>query len=210
MAQMISRFVYAHELFHLWNGKSFFPSDLRCEWFKEGVSNYYTLKALHRVGVLNEESFFALLNGFFYKRYATDPGVGSLSMTDGNEKHDHWGLVYSGGLFAGISQDIIIRKATSNEHSLDDIMRGLFNDFGGTNLSYTLEDVQNRMSSLSGGDQTEFFNAYIVGSRKIPLDKYLNKAGLQAEIEDDQLRVSRQEEETTEQREVIQGLLGVN
>lgn len=210
MAQMISRFVYAHELFHLWNGKSFFPSDMRCEWFKEGVSNYYTLKALQRVGVLNEETFFALLNGFFYKRYASDPGVGSLSMTDGNEKHDHWGLVYSGGLFAGISQDIIIRKATNNEHSLDDIMRGLFNDFGGTNQSYTLEDVQNRISSLSGGDQTEFFNTYVVGSRKIPLDKYLNKAGLQAGIEDDQLRVSRQEEETTEQREVIQGLLGVN
>jgi predicted metalloprotease with PDZ domain len=89
-------------------------------------------------------------------------------------------------------------------------MRGLFNDFGGTNLSYTLEDVQNRMSSFSAGDQTEFFNTYIVGSRKIPLKKYLNKAGLQAEIEDDQLRVSRQEEETTEQREVIHGLLGVN
>ena len=89
-------------------------------------------------------------------------------------------------------------------------MRGLFNDLGGTNQSYTLEDVQNRISSLSGGDQAEFFNTYIVGSRKIPLDKYLNKAGLQAEIEDDQLRVSRRKEESAEEDKMIQGLLGEN
>ena len=210
MAQMISRFVYAHELFHLWNGKSFFPSDQRCEWFKEGVTNYYTLKALNHVGVLNEESFFALLNGFFYKRYATDPGVGSLSMTQGEEKHDHWGLVYSGGLFAGISQDIIIRKATNNEHSLDDLMRGLFSDLGGTNESYSLEDLQNNLEQLSGTEQAAFFETYIVGSRKIPLDKYLLDSGLNANIEEDNLNVSRQKEESVEEGKMIRGLLGEN
>ena len=210
MAQMMSRFVYAHELFHLWNGKSFFPSDLRCEWFKEGVSNYYTLKALYRVGVLNEESFFAMLNGFFYKRYASDPGVGSMSMTDGNEKHDHWGLIYSGGLFAGISQDIIIRKATNNKHSLDDLMRGLFSDLGGTNESYTLEDLQNRLSRLSGEKQTGFFKTYVLGSQKIPLDEYLKESGLHSEIKADNLSVTRKPEESTQEKDMIQGLLGEN
>ena len=210
MAQMMSRFVYAHELFHLWNGKSFFPSDLRCEWFKEGVSNYYTLKALYRVGVLNEESFFAMLNGFFYKRYASDPGVGSLSMTQGNEKHDHWGLIYSGGLFAGISQDMIIRKATNNKRSLDDLMRGIFSDLGGTNESYTLEDLQNRLSQLSGQEQAEFFETYIVGSKKIPLDEYLKLSGLHSEIKLDNLRILRQQGESPQEEEMIQGLLGAN
>ena len=164
MARMISRFIYAHELFHLWNGKSFFPSDLRCEWFKEGVTNYYTLKALYRVGVLDEQSFFSMLSDFFYQRYATDPGVGSLSMTQGDEKHDHWGLIYSGGLFVGISQDMIIREATNNKHSLDEIMRGLFKEFGGTNRAYNLENLKDRTSRLSGQDQTEFFQTFIVGS----------------------------------------------
>jgi len=210
MTQMISRFVCAHELFHLWNGKSFFPSDQRCEWFKEGVTNYYTLKSLYHVGVLNEESFFAMLNGFFYKRYTSDPGVGSLSMTQGEEKHDHWGLVYSGGLFAGISQDIIIRKATNNERSLDDLMKGLFSDLGGTNDSYSLEDLQNNLEHLSGTEQAAFFEKYIVGSRKIPLDKYLMNSGLYAKIEDDDLNVSRRKEESAEEDKIIRGLLGEN
>lgn len=210
MAQMMWRFVYAHELFHLWNGKSFFPSDQRCEWFKEGVTNYYTLKALYRVGVLNEESFFSLLNGFFYQRYSSDPGVGSLSMTQGEEKHDHWGLVYSGGLFAGISQDIIIRKATNNERSLDDLMKGLFSDLGGTNESYSLEDLQNNLEHLSGTEQAAFFETYIVGSRKIPLDKSLKNSGLHAKIEDDNLNVSRRKEESAEEDKMIRGLLGEN
>ena len=210
MAQMMWRFVYAHELFHLWNGKSFFPSDLRCEWFKEGVTNYYTLKALYRVGVLDEESFFSLLNGFFYKRYASDPGVGTLSMTQGDEKHDHWGLVYSGGLFAGISQDMIIREGTDNKRSLDDLMKDLFKEYGGTNQSYSLEDLETRLSLLSGQEQAAFFETYIVGTRKIPVDEYLKKSGLHARIEPDNLDVYRPQGESAEEGEMISGLFGIN
>ena len=66
MSKLISRFIFAHELFHLWNGKSFFPSDDKSDWFKEGVTNYYTLKSLLSAGVLEETSFFSVLNTFFY------------------------------------------------------------------------------------------------------------------------------------------------
>ena len=133
-----------------------------------------------------------------------------MSMTQGNEKHDHWGLIYSGGLFAGISQDMIIRKATNNKHSLDNLMRGIFSDLGGTNESYTLEDLQNRLSQLSGQEQAEFFETYIFGSRKIPLDEYLKFSGLHSEIKLDNLSILRQQEESPQEKEMIQGLLGAN
>lgn len=210
MAQIIAKFGYAHEFFHLWNGKSFFPSDQRCEWFKEGVTNYYTLKALYHVGVLNEQSFLGMLDGFFYKRYASDSGTGSLSLTQGDSKHDHWGLIYCGGLFAGISLDIIIRQATENEQSLDDLMKGLFLDHGGTDLSYTLENLRIRLSQLSGQDQTEFFETYIIGSEEIPLDKYLKLSGLNSEIQEGGLKISRQESVSQGEQEMIEGMLGAN
>jgi hypothetical protein len=38
----------------------------------------------------------------------------------------------------------------------------------------------------------------------------LNKAGLQAGIEDDQLRASRRKEESAEEDKMIRGLLGEN
>jgi hypothetical protein len=64
MSEHIARLIFAHEFFHLWNGKSFTPSGEDSEWFKEGFSNYYTLKALHRIGYLTDESYLELLAGF--------------------------------------------------------------------------------------------------------------------------------------------------
>ena len=103
MSTMISTFIFAHEFFHLWNGKSFWPIDNDTEWFKEGFSNYYTLKSLHHIGFFNDTSFLDVLNSFFYQRYNADTGIGNLSMTKGEEKHDHWGLINGGGLFCSDS-----------------------------------------------------------------------------------------------------------
>lgn len=210
MSQMFSRFSFAHEIFHLWNGKSFYPSDERCEWFKEGVTNYYTLKALHQSGMLPEDSYFNVLNSFFYKRYMSDPGVGNISMTQGNEKHRHWGLIYSGGMFAGMSQDLIVRSSTSNEKSLDDLMRTLFINYGGSNRSYTLEDLKDGLTQLSGADQSHFFDSYIIGHERIPLEECLRLSGLDVEMSETKLRVGRSQEETPLEREMVAGILGSN
>jgi predicted metalloprotease with PDZ domain len=149
-----------------------------------------------------------MLNAFFYKRYDADPGVGTLSLTQGSEKHDHWGLIYSGGLFVGISQDLIIRKATGNKHSLDDLMQLLFNDLGGTDSAYTLEDLQSSLTRLSGQEQGEFFKRYVLGSERIPIDSYLKMSGLDAEIQNDQLKVLRRADESDQETQMIRGVLG--
>ena len=114
MSEMFSKFIFAHELFYLWNGKSFTPTEDDTEWFKEGFTNYYTLKSLHHVGFLNDLSYLSVLNDIFFQRYNNDDGTGKLSMTMGEEKHAQWGLIYEGGLFVSISQDLIISNATQN------------------------------------------------------------------------------------------------
>jgi len=210
MSKMISRFIFAHEFFHLWNGKSFSPINNNCEWFKEGFTNYYALKALYHVGFLDEQSYFKILNDLFYHKYTSDKGVGKLSMTNGEEKHDHWGLIYGGGLFVGISQDMIIRNATNNEKSIDDLMRLLYKKYGGSNDSYTLEELKSSMSELSGIEQMEFFNTYVIGTIKIPIDEYLNIAGLDAKIENGDLVISKMEDVTPLQQNMIDGLKGVH
>jgi predicted metalloprotease with PDZ domain len=207
MEETISKFIFAHEFYHLWNGKSFSPIDDNTEWFKEGFTNYYTIKALYNVGFLNEESFFDILSDFFYEKYINDSGVGKLSMTNGKEKHNHWGLIYSGGLFVGISQDIIIRKASNNEKSIDDLMILLFQKYGGTNESYSISDLQEVMTQLSGINQSDFFDTYINGTKQIPVDKYLNMAGFNAKILNKKLVVSKKEKVTLEQQDIINGLI---
>lgn len=208
MSQMISRFIFAHEFFHLWNAKSIVPDDQETEWFKEGFTNYYTLKALYHIGFLNDAAYFDVLNNLFYQRYTTDDGVGRLSMTLGQEKHAHWGLIYGGGLFVAIAQDMIIRKATNNTKNLDDLMRDMFKKYGGTHEHYVIDELQERLEALSGNDQSHFFTTYIRGTKRIPIDQYLSTAGLDAKITEDQLRVTKKESATPLQEAMVKGLLG--
>ncbi|HRH41666.1 MAG TPA: M1 family aminopeptidase, partial [Pyrinomonadaceae bacterium] len=207
-AKLFSRFIFAHEFFHLWNGKSFSPANDETEWFKEGFTNYYTLKALHHVGFLTDESFLEVLNSLFYQRYKNDDGVGKISLTKGEEKHDHWGLIYSGGMFIGIAQDLMIRKATNNERSLNDLMRNLFKKYGGTKKNYDLKEIQQKMSELNGQDQTEFFKDYIWGTAKLPVADFFKIAGLSAKIQNEDLILSKQENTMTLQKNILEGLFG--
>lgn len=210
MSQLIGRFMFAHEFFHLWNGKSFTPLNNDCEWFKEGFSNYYTLKSLFHVGYLNKQSFLIVLNNFFYQKYDADEGVGRISMTNGDEKHDHWGLIYSGGFFAGISQDMIIRSETGNTKSIDDVMRTLFKKYGGTNKGYTLTEIQSLMSEMSGLDQSDFFKTYIEGTQRIPLAQYLNLGGFKAVEESGKINISSEESPDSMTRKITDGFFGIN
>ena len=209
MSTMISRFLFAHEFFHLWNGKSFRPINDDVEWFKEGFSNYYTLKSLRHVGFLDDSSYLNILNSFFYQRYNADTGIGKISMTMGEEKHAHWGLIYGGGLFIAISQDMIIRKATNNEKNVDDLLRSLFQKYGGTNDGYSLDELRESLSELSGKDQSEFFNRYITGVERMPIDKYLSMAGFDAKIENGVLKIHKKDSANQLEENMIKGLFGI-
>lgn len=207
-SRRISRFIFAHEFFHLWNGKSFAPASEKSEWFKEGLTNYYTLKALHHVSFLSDQSYLEFLGNFFYKRYRDDSGLGEMAMAKGEEKHEHWGLVYGGGMLAGIAQDLIIRDATNNEKSMDDLMRLLYRKYGNSNASYTPEELQNLMSQLRGKDLSGFFNSYIYGTEIIPIEDYLVLAGLNSKIENGNLIISEMEHQTEKQQKLMKGLFG--
>ena len=209
MSQVFSRFIFAHEFFHLWNGKSFAPQSDDTEWFKEGFSNYYTLKSLHHVGFLNDDSYLSLLADFFYQKYDSDPGVGKLSMTAGEEKHDHWGLIYAGGFFVGIAQDMIIRKESANSKSLDDLMRNFYRRFDGNSAGYTLTDIQSELSELSQIDQQQFFNRYVTGVDKLPLESYLSLAGIKSTHVNNERVLSRDGDATAIQKQLLSGLYGV-
>jgi predicted metalloprotease with PDZ domain len=208
MSQLVARFIFAHEFFHLWNGKSFAPVNNDCEWFKEGITNYYTLKSLHHIGYLDDDYFLQVLNNFFYQRYDKDKGVGQLSMTQGDQKHEHWGLIYSGGLFAGISQDMIIRSYTENRNNLDNIMKFLFNKYGGTREGYTLDELYQLMSEASGKDQTEFFKTYIRGTERIPVSEYLNLGGFKASESEGRLSIDIKEDPTRLDVGITEGFFG--
>lgn len=208
MEQIFARFMFPHEFFHLWNGTSI-RRDGPEDWFSEGFTNFFTMKALYRSGALDEESYFGVLNGLLYQRYGADDGTGVISMRDAvSEKDAHWGLIYGGGTFVAICHDIEIRRRTDNAASLNDLMRTMFDRYGGSPDKYTAADVEALVSELSGVDQGDFYTRHIYGVEPIPIDACLRSAGFHAEVEAGQLRVSRRKDATPLQHSIIEGMLG--
>jgi predicted metalloprotease with PDZ domain len=206
MSQHIARLIFAHEFFHLWNGKSFMPSGEDGEWFKEGFTNYYALKALHHIGYLSDESYLELLAGAFYQRYVSDDAVGRLSITNGQLKHEHWGLIYSGGLLVAIAQDLQIRSVTGNEKSVDDLMRFMFDEHGDN--SYELADIERALGSLNNASQEGFFGRYIYGVERIPVSQFLALAGVDTVEKDGRTVFKIREDAAPDSIEIRRGLFG--
>ncbi|MCW5518535.1 hypothetical protein J1N09_01700 [Aureitalea sp. L0-47] len=211
--QLIGWFMFAHEFFHLWNGKTLRYNDTTTDWFKEGISNYYTLKALNQTGIVNEEITKMVLNNLFYQRYRNDAGYGTMAPANaasGFDKDNHWGLIYGGGLFAGIGMDLEIRHNTNNLKSMDDVMRQLYNEYGGSEKTIDQQRLIDIISEFSKTDFEPFFQKHILGSELVPLERYMPYAGKEVSFDNDQLTIRASEENSEKEKEIWQGFLGNN
>ncbi|MEM7134781.1 MAG: hypothetical protein AAF702_51465 [Chloroflexota bacterium] len=197
----------AHEFFHLWNGKTI-DSGAEGEWFGEGLTDYQTIRALHKFGYFDEATCFDFFREH-YRLYVTNSGYGSVSIQEaGENKNTYRGLVYGGGMFVGMVLDLIIRHETANQKSIDDLMAALFEQYGGTGELFSTADVQALAEELSGVDLDDFFSRYVTGTESIPIAKYAPYAGLQAEISGSQLALARKPEMTDSERAIYRGIFG--
>ncbi|PTX42015.1 putative metalloprotease with PDZ domain [Christiangramia gaetbulicola] len=209
--QMIGWFILSHELFHLWNGKSLRYEGSGSDWFKEGVTNYYTLKGLNQVGFIDESAYLEIMNNLFYQRYINDPGLGEktpVNSADGFSKDQHWGLIYGGGLFAGIAADMEIRNNSDNKKSLDDIMRDLYREFATKEAYIDNSILKSRITEYRFEDFNQFFSSYLDGTDTIFLQPYLKFAGAEVIQENGQLKIQSLENKTNLEHEIWQGMMG--
>jgi predicted metalloprotease with PDZ domain len=213
MDQMMGWFMFAHEFYHLWNGKTLRFADTTTDWFKEGISNYYTIKALYQTGFIDEEIVGAMLNNLFYQRYLQDPGYSTLPPSraaSGFDKDNHWGLVYGGGLFAGIAMDMEIRRGTGNSASLDDLMRGFYQEYGGKGKQIRQADILARANEIGKADFTRFMDVHIQGPEPISLSPYLEYAGVSVDTSGGQLKLTHVSEKSDMEAALWEGFLGGN
>ena len=180
--------VVFHEFFHLWNGITF-ASATEAEWFKEGVTDLYALRAARQLGYLDQATFITLL-GDQYRRHLAARAASELSLTEaGKDEFAEHELLYPGGLLIGLSLDLIIRTETANDKSLDDLMRRVYAEYGASGKALGTETVQRFAEALTNTDLTDFFARYVMGSEAIPLTEYLKLAGLDATFANGRLRV---------------------
>jgi hypothetical protein len=201
--------VLTHEIFHLWNAEGFRYASVEEQWLSEGFTQYYTLRALGRMGVLDEPTFLYVL-GRLLGMYLTDPGLGSISMREaGPAKQEHTGLVEGGGLAVALCLDVELRSTSGDERSLDDVMRLLFARHDAADRRYVLDDVMAYVGEVRGEDRSAFFGDHVAGTATLPLDECLAPAGLTLTVEEDAAQVTKSPSSSDSQLRLLKALRGL-
>ena len=184
--------LYSHEFFHAWNVKRLRPADLvpyRYDdaqqttwlWVSEGVTDYYGALGLVRGGVNDSTEFFQFIADEISSIASAPPtALGDASFdawiaaTDGSG-----GLYYPKGGFVGFVLDVMIRDASNNQHSLDQVMRTLYNRTYKNGRGFTSADWWGEVSRAANGRSfTDFARRYVDGRQPLPVDSILSLAAL--------------------------------
>jgi predicted metalloprotease with PDZ domain len=183
--------VYAHEVFHAFNVKRLRPLDLwpyryhtaqptTWLWVSEGITDYYADLAMVRGGAITPREFLALTQGKM-DHVAQLPPVALedasleawLRIRDGSN-----GIYYDKGSLAGLALDILIRDASDNTRSLDDVMRTLYARTYKAGRGFTADDWWAEVSRAAGAASFgEFAARYVHGRDAYPWREWLAKAG---------------------------------
>lgn len=189
--------LYAHEIFHSWNVKRLRPSEMwpyqyshpqptPWLWVSEGITDYYADLAEVRGGVVDDRGFYMLTAEKLNEVAAASPvSLRDASLdtwvhpVDGTEY-----LYYPKGSLAGLALDVMIRDASDNKHSLDDVMRSLYQSDYKKGRGFTAADWWSAVSAAANGRSfADFAERYIDGRKPFPWDSIMAKIGLRTHQE---------------------------
>jgi predicted metalloprotease with PDZ domain len=204
--------VSAHEFFHLWNVKRIRPQSLEpvdytremwtpSLWFAEGVTSTYAAYTLERAEIWNHAQFLADL-GAQITELESRPARNWQSAEESSldtwfdkyplyDRSDFSISYYNKGQLLGVALDILIRDATDNRESLDDVLRRLNQQYAqrgrfyadGAGIEETVEEVVRGANPDAVGDFPGFFKRYVSGTEEIPFAELLSRAGLVLKME---------------------------
>jgi predicted metalloprotease with PDZ domain len=186
--------ITAHEIFHAWNVKRLRPAEMvpyRYDqpqptpwlWVSEGITDYYADLSLVRGGIIDSAQFMTITaNKVNTVAQAPPTALEDASLSTWIHPTDGSGyLYYPKGSLAGLLLDIMIRDASDNVRSLDDVLRQLYGATFKQGRGFTGNDWWPEVTRAAGGRSfTDFSTRYIDGRDPLPLNQVLPLAGMRA------------------------------
>lgn len=198
----------SHEYFHTWNVKRIKPaafapykllaeSHTRLLWIFEGFTSYYDDLFLLRSGVIDRATYLRTLG----KQIASVWSMpGRLKQSVAESSFDAWTRYYkqdenaanaiisyyTKGSLVALALDLTIRQATNQRHSLDDVMRLLWQRFGrdfyqGNPIGLSEKGFPQLVREATGLDLSNEINAWAYGREDLPLKQLLLTQGIRLE-----------------------------
>ncbi len=195
----------SHEYFHTWNVKRLRPIELACYdyskenytellWFFEGFTSYYDDLLLRRAGLIDNTVYLKLLSKTL-NGVAQVPGRKLQSVAQAS--FDAWikyyrqdentpnatVSYYTKGSLVALCLDLTLRA--EGKTTLDDVMRGLWAHCKGGPM--TEQDVLTVLMQLGGRSFSAELAQWVHGTNELPVVALLEKHGIQAHPEPDQV-----------------------
>lgn len=189
--------ITAHEIFHAWSVKRMRPAEMwpyrydRAQptpllWVSEGITDYYADVVQLRGGIIDSAAFLELVQGKM-EEVAAAPAVAleDASLSTWIHPPDGTGYIYyPKGSTAGFLLDVLIRDATENTASLDDVMRDVYRSSYKQGKGFTTEDWWAAVSRATRGNPFSEFNArHIDGREPFPYTRVLALAGIRQRVD---------------------------
>ena len=182
----------SHEFFHAWNVERIRPRTLepfdfeRANmsgelWFAEGFTSYYTPLILRRADYWNDADYAESISGglsavvnspgrrFFspVEMSLQAPFIDEARAVDPTNSENTFISYYTWGAVIGLNLDLTLRAQFDS--TLDGYMRAVWEQFGKTEIPYTVDDLENVLGAFTEDEAfaTEFFARYVRG-REVP------------------------------------------
>ncbi|MCJ9709324.1 PDZ domain-containing protein, partial [Bordetella hinzii] len=196
----------SHEYFHTWNVKRIKPAAFapsyalqepsltRLLWIFEGFTSYYDDLLLLRAGVITRADYLRML-GKTITGVMRSPGRHKQSVAESS--FDAWtryykqdenspnALVsyYTKGSLVALGLDLLIRRDSRGQHSLDDVMRLLWQRYGrdfyrGRPQGLGEDEFPALVREATGVDARRFIQRHAYGRADVPLAELLAPHGI--------------------------------
>ncbi|TRX62525.1 M61 family metallopeptidase [Fulvivirga sp. M361] len=198
--------VSSHELFHAWNiikirPKEMMPYDFSrppvfpTGFVAEGFTTYYGDLFLKKSGVFSWKQYKHELEKLFTRHFLN---FGRLNNSVIDSSLDLWidgyqpgaphkkSSIYVEGAVMALLFDLHARYSSGNKHSLDDVIKLLWERFGKTGKGYTIDDIEKVCSEVSPASTKLLFNNYIKGitDTQLLLEELLAEFGIALSFKD--------------------------
>jgi predicted metalloprotease with PDZ domain len=194
----------SHEYFHTWHVKrtkpaAFVPYRLdrrnytRLLWVFEGITSYYQEVMLLRSGVLGVAGFLQRVGESLTRVYRTP---GRLKQSLAESSFDAWDILYrpeanhpntsisyyTKGALVALALDLTIRRDTGGKHSLDHVLRELWQRYGARGIGVPEDGFEALAVEIGGAGLRAFFDDAVRGTQDLPLPELFAEFGVTLEL----------------------------
>ena len=192
----------AHEFIHTWNlmrlrpaergGLSYTPAGRSTGlWWSEGLTIFYSDLLARRAGIPVEDSTRLAHLQSIITQYFANPGNSAISPQRASYAEyggppgslgDYDPSVHLQGEVIGAMLDFIVRDATNDRRTIDDVMRLMSSRFSGER-GFTGPDIERTVAEVCGCQVKSFFDAHVRGAVPMNFDRYLRLIGLRTRVD---------------------------